>query len=292
MFGWGRKKKSQMTPVMTTPVGPDFSHPAPATHLVGEVLFPTTPAFDQVYAALTERVDGEITQTHDGYLQVNAPGSTTIVTVCDGPLPIPDVAATCHPLFWQRGTAPVEAHGAHVLISTRSAAEPTGASDEAAARAHTQALASVHGMIGSAIAQMDDAIAYFMASTMTTMPADVSVAFTLDCLANNTLSGEMWRPVWVRPAAHSPVDATGFPTTWTAYTSGLAAFGHAELQIESAPRTPNELFDILTGIASYVFDGATLYPGDTMGSSHAVSHTVTASVSLLDGVTPALSITI
>ncbi len=181
-------------------------------------------------------------------IQYSDGGVELFLTPIDGSHPGQDVVDHIHPILTEEEEIPgIINHTAQLLIvAARLGADGSGHErvDKLEVRqAHARAL---RGLIG-----MEEAVGYSRPGTTTGLRA-----------LREQLADATQPPVYL----HAPVWLWAGDDGLTAYTFGLADFGHPELQVVGSDAEPVELFTLLCDLVDYVTgQGATLKDGDTFG---------------------------
>lgn len=230
----------------------EFTHPEPAAMLVDMVLFAQPPSLEAVTAALEQSFSHPVEAAGEGTVVIDADGVEVYVALMPGPVPDGEALGNCHPVYWQSGTEPVAEHRSTVVVTGRVDEQHR---DEWSPRSGALVLRAGIARATVTLLHLSEAVGVYAGSSGTTFPARVYAEMTAGELDEGVMPAMMWAPVWL---------LDGGDGTWSGYSYGLAPLGHAELQMEGVAMSPNDLFTLLTDLVSYVVDGATLLPGQTI----------------------------
>lgn len=177
-------------------------------------------------------------------LSVESEEGTLFVTPVPSSLPGEGLLNNVHPMLTDEAEIPaIGNHGAHVIVVAAS----FGGDDDRASR---RRLHQLHARGLRALADDERVVGYAIEGT-TVGPA----ALRAELADSSHPPLHLWAPAWVWLGEQRV----------TAYTFGLAAFGHPEIQIVDADIDVAEAYVLLNDVAGYVISGVDLEPGATVG---------------------------
>ncbi len=239
-----------------------FAHPAPASPVVGFVLFAqAAPSASAVQDALRDEFgDAVAVQVVEvegkGPVEtvvVAADGVTALCTPVDASLPEAEVLRACHPVWWRDDPDAVRDHRSHVIVTTLHAG-PT-----ADPRAQALRESTVFSLVAARVAALPDAVAVYAGAAGIALPAEAYRRTVEASVEAEQLPVELWASVWLIPEADG---------SHSAYTLGLDTFGHTDLVVEHSRRHPSDLYHLLFSLAAHVIaTGTPLQPGNSVGTS-------------------------
>lgn len=218
------------------------SRPVVGMLLLGEQL-----SVEQVADALTAAGLEPTTSAGDAgepVVELTLGADTVFVSVLDRSLAGDGVLNDIHPLLTEEEDFPViGAHAAHIVVVATNFADDS--------REARRALHSSHARVVEALAQLEEAVGYAIDGTTMGVEAVRRILSEGDGLPVS-----LWAPAWVW---------TGDDGV-TAYTYGLAQFGHPELQLVDVEADAAEVYVLLQDAASAVIGGEELIDGRRLSS--------------------------
>ncbi|WP_158268675.1 DUF4261 domain-containing protein [Corynebacterium yudongzhengii] len=175
---------------------------------------------------------------------VDTDDGTLFVTAVPRALTGEDVMNNIHPLFTEEDEIPALGnHAAHlVVVAVNFEAEGT--------RKVRRHLHQLHARALKALSGLEEVVGYAIDGT-TFGPA----ALRRELADEHSAPIDLWAPAWVWSGDHGI----------TAYTYGLAAFGHPEVQLVDADVEVAEAYVVLSDVAAYVIKGVDLEEGASVG---------------------------
>lgn len=249
----------------------------PGETAVGFALFSgDLPTEDTLVSTLSEAFGPDAGVTVERGIVCAQLGALSLyVSPMPGPVPDGEASANCHPLYGQN-VDEIAAHRTHLLLAA-AVVDGDGLPDD-----DRNARLAVQGGLGYAAASLlglPGAVGYYTGGT--TFHAGLYRESVLESLNGDEPPSAVLAPVWVRPEADG---------RYVAYTYGLAALGHPELQTPPLDADPNDLFWTLSMFADYVASGATLHAGQTIGRDENEKWAITAAPWVVDATVPAVTI--
>jgi hypothetical protein len=185
----------------------------------------------------------------DGTILFNGPGALVIVAKIDVPIPWSELEGPCSTsLFWKNAADEIKQHKLHWIVTINGELEPLEMS-----KLLTQ-------VTGSIMATCPAAIGVYWGNAAMVVPKDIFVEFV-----ETELPERMPLDIWVdfRVGWEKPNVSAG------AFTTGMAALGHMEIEVKGSPERPSELRERLVALATYLVEnGPVIKDGDTVGSSN------------------------
>lgn len=196
-------------------------------------------------------------------LQLGA--DTVFVSVLDRSLAGDGVLNDIHPLLADEEDFPVIAsHSAHIVV--------VGTNFRDDSREARRALHASHARVVEGLVQLEAAVGYAIDGT--TMGVDALRKLLVQA---SDLPVSLWAPAWVW---------TGDDGV-TAYTYGLAQFGHPELQLVDVEAEAAEIYVLLQDAASAVIRGEELIDGRRLSSRSGAEFQVQEARWVVDPTQPA-----
>ncbi|WP_026459765.1 DUF4261 domain-containing protein [Schaalia suimastitidis] len=234
-------------------------------------------------------------EDHDGPLCVEMGDTHVYIMPIDAPVPDGEAENNAHPLLFPEG---FKGHqSAHAIVSAmtiedRGVAAVGGTSGTADGRdsasendsadgalmtperddaSHTPAHGcsaakedtprqaqyrrlQAHGRVLAALAALPECIGVYVGQAGTTLPA----SFVADMLGAEPHYSSVYTPIWVWQSETGAVNA---------YSYGLRALGHVEIQVRDLKQPLDQAFPYLLDIAEYLIQGATIRAGETLGTT-------------------------
>jgi hypothetical protein len=211
---------------------------------------PELPAPATVLATFAERcpdapAPGDLGE-QDGIVIFHLDDEMVAISLMPAPIPWSDLEGPCATAWWwPEATERMRGHNSHVIVALM------GGSDVVVER-HLR----LSHLIAAVAAHADAAGVYWGAGTVVHEPA----AF-VEQTAN--LTPKRLEPLlWIDMRLEQNKDGS-----FRYFTTGLAAFGHLEIEIDRSRREPKEIFDFCYGIVKYVLTGAVIKDNETIGRS-------------------------
>lgn len=257
--------------------------------VLGVLLFDALPTLSDVIAKVTD-VPGEVGVTaapavdRDGVIEVRIAkfGATAVLTLIGAPVPDDEAVANAHQLYCQGEERDrVAAHTAQILIAVRPEfdGDAVEQGSDLSARQRQLATARIHGMLTMALSRLPGLVGYYSASAAATF----GMTFVQQVMTGQfgSIPWPLWVSAWMRPGGE------GF----SAYTYGLWAMGHPELQVENTTMAPEDLFMYLMDTSAYlVLDEGTFEDGQSTGRGADELFTLHAEPWVVDPAVPAFRI--
>jgi len=171
------------------------------------------------------------------------------------PFPVPADgsfdAALAHRFIWSDADRAVEAHRAHVIVTSFGRVGPSLASKVECARVVT--------FVCAALAQIGKALGLYWKGSQHLVSPQQLAASAASCAAGERLPTDVWvRPYWAQEAGKNPRN--------TFATRGLSFFSGFELETDFLPIEPGQLLGGLYAIVQSAVDGSMiLKPNETIG---------------------------
>lgn len=247
-----------------------FQHPAPTPPGASIVLFAGLPGAADLVDALTQALDDVEVVAADGVgespvIRGRHGTVTVLVAPVAGPLARAEIEAACHPVWWE-DPSPTATHTDHVVVVAQADAESP---EDARTHALHQALST--STAAAALTALEGASAVYAAAAGGTFPADAYRDYLALAREAQRLPVGVWVTTWLDPAEGATVDG---------YTHGLAAFGHAELEVSGSEHEPSDVYNLLASLADHILmTGDRLHPGHTLGWADGVHEVAEAAES-------------
>ncbi|WP_041631384.1 DUF4261 domain-containing protein [Corynebacterium terpenotabidum] len=257
--------------------------------VLGVMLFDEPPTVDAVIDTVTS-VPGDLGITagevagRDGIVEVTVgkTGVTAFLSVIDEPVPGGEAVGNAHQLYCQGEEKDrVAAHQAQLLIAVPAEfTEDASAQISGLSAREIQLVANrIHGILTMAMTRLPGVAGYYSGAAAATYGPTF-----LAQVAEGHFGSTPW-PLWVSARLHP--GEQGF----SAYTTGLWALGHPELQVDNAPMPPEDLFLYLMDTSAHlVLDGGTFADGQTTGRYEGERFTLGAEPWIVDPNVPALRV--
>jgi hypothetical protein len=205
------------------------------------------PSASEIQVALAARLPGasesEITED-DGTFTIELGKNRGIVSTIPAPIPWSELAGPCETAWWwPEATEQLKPHVAHAIIALFGDAGT-------ALQRHIQL---TH--LASAVASTANAAGiYWGGGTIVHEPAAFEEL-------SADLGDQIEPQLWIDMRLGQNDDGS-----FSYFTTGMEAFGHLEVEIDSVPLQSQELFDFAYSIIHYILtSGATIADGETIG---------------------------
>lgn len=259
--------------------------------VLGVLLYDEPPTVESVIESVTSIPGADdlgITATpaegKDGVVDVHIGqfGINPVLTVIDEPIPGTEVTDNAHQLYCQGEERDrVDAHRGQVLVAVRPEIEERTADQVRDLTGRQQQLVfnRVHGLMVVALTRMPGVAGYYSQAAAATF--GTTFLHQVGAGEFGATPWPLWISAWLQPG----------PTGVAAYTYGLWALGHPELQVKNSTMPPEDLFLYLMDVAAYlVLDGGSFADGQTTGRNERERFSIHADTWVVDGTVPAFRI--
>ena len=190
-------------------------------------------------------VADEIT-TKDRMLSFNISDAVVVIAMMPAPIPWSELEGPCSTsTLWKNAAQQVRLHSHHWLITVNGELEPLELSTLL-----TQVTAAT-------LAASKVSIGVYWGNATLVIPRKLFVETARRCIPDGYPT-----PLWVDFRVHRVSN-----TLTGAFTAGMSALGHMELEVKASNEPPVELFDRLVSLAEYLINnGPVIKDGDTIGA--------------------------
>ncbi|MDO4259208.1 MAG: hypothetical protein Q4C87_06780 [Actinomycetaceae bacterium] len=238
---------------------PTSSRSAPTVEVAQNVLayplFLAEPSRDDVVRAVHSVKAASAIDDAEDVICVEFGPVTVFVSILGAPIPDREAEYFCHPQFLKDGLPAEQQASAIIAAQTQGDGAPSDPR-----KAQIQRM-KAHARVLAAIAGLPECIGVYVGSAATTLPAHL----VTEVLAGDPVYSMVYSPIWLVPKG----------SRGDAYSVGLKAMGHAEIQAVDIDATDESTLNYLADIAQYIITGATIVAGESLQRPMEKKHSTT-----------------